>query len=122
MHQVIDAQSIEAKLDFTVKRDGIGSVLIRWCPEMKYCDLSTSPAGMMGMFPPGSNYQGMLVYPVMSAQEFLIQVVFPWAHPEASQTGNALRCGPGFQTARPPKSWSADRSPAPFASQPNMMR
>lgn len=85
MHQVIDAQSIEAKLDFTVKRDGIGSVLIRWCPEMKYCDLSTSPAGMMGMFPPGSNYQGMLVYPVMSAQEFLIQVVFPWAHPEAGQ-------------------------------------
>lgn len=71
MHQVIDAQSIEAKLDFTVKRDGIGSVLIRWCPEMKYCDLSMSPAGMMGMFPPGSNYQGMLVYPVMSAQEFL---------------------------------------------------
>jgi len=26
-----------------------------------------------------------LVYPVMSAQEFLIQVVFPWAHPEAGQ-------------------------------------
>jgi len=85
MHQVIDAQSIEAKLDFTVKRDGVGSALIRWCPEMKYCDLSMSPAGMMGMFPPGSNYQGMLVYPVMSAQEFLIQVVFPWAHPEAGQ-------------------------------------
>jgi hypothetical protein len=71
MHQVIDAQSIEAKLDFTVKRDAAGSVLIRWCPEIKYCDMRMSPAGMMGMFPSGSNHQGMLVYPLMSAQDFL---------------------------------------------------
>jgi len=85
MHQVIDAQSIEAKLDLTVKQDATGSVLIRWCPEIKYCDVRMSPAGMMGMFPPGSNYQGMLVYPLMSAQDFLIQFVFPWAHPQASQ-------------------------------------
>ena len=85
MHQVIDAQSIEAKLDLSVKRDSSGSVLIRWCPEVKYCDMRTSPAGMMGMFPPGSNYQGMVVSPLMSAQEFLIQFVFPWAHPRASQ-------------------------------------
>jgi len=85
MRQVIDAQSIEAKLDFTVKRDAAGSVLIRWCPEVKYCDVHTSPAGMMGFFPPGSNYQGMVVCPLMSAREFLLQTVFPWAHPEASQ-------------------------------------
>lgn len=85
MHQVIDAQSIEAKLDFTVKRDPAGSVLIRWCPDVKYCDMRMSPAGMMGMFPPGSNYQGMIVSPLMSPQDFLTQVVFPWAHPQASQ-------------------------------------
>jgi hypothetical protein len=85
MHQVIDAQSIEAKLDFTVKRDAAGSVLIRWCPEVKYCDVRMSPAGMMGLFPPGSNYQGMVVSPVMPAQDFLVRVVFPWAHPEATQ-------------------------------------
>ena len=84
MHQVIDAQSIEAKLDFTVKRDPPGSVLIRWCPEIKYCDVRMSPAGMMGMFPPGSNYQGMLVYPAMPATDFLVQFVFPWAHQQAS--------------------------------------
>jgi len=82
--QVIDAQSIEAKLNFAVKKDAAGSVSIRWCPDMKYCDLRMSPAGMMGLFPPGSNYQGMIVHPLMSAQDFLNQVVFPWAHPEAS--------------------------------------
>jgi hypothetical protein len=85
MHQMINVQSIEAKLDFTVKRDAAGSVLIRWCPEMKYCDVSMSPAGMMGFFPPGSNYQGMVVSPVMPAQQFIVQFVFPWAHPEATQ-------------------------------------
>jgi hypothetical protein len=37
---------------------------------------------MMGFFPPGSVYQGMTVSPVMSAVEFLLRVVFPWAHPE----------------------------------------
>jgi len=82
--QMIDAQSIEAKLDFAVKRDGAGTVMIRWCPEIKYCDLRSSPAGMMGLFPTGSNYQGMTVSPVLDARQFLINVVFPWAHPRAS--------------------------------------
>ena len=85
MQQVVDAQSIEAKLDLMAKQDAAGRVLIRWCPEMKYCDMRMSPAGMMGMFPPGSNYQGMLVYPKMAAEEFLIQFIFPRMHPEAEQ-------------------------------------
>ena len=85
MQQVIDAQSIEAKLDLMAKQDAAGRVLIHWCPEMKYCDMRMSPAGMMGMFPPGSNYQGMLVYPKMAAEEFLIQFIFPRIHPEAEQ-------------------------------------
>jgi hypothetical protein len=85
MQQVVDAQSIEAKLDLTVKGDAAGRVMIRWCPEVKYCDMRMSPAGMMGMFPPGSNYQGMLVYPKMTAEEFLIQFIFPRVHPEAEQ-------------------------------------
>ena len=85
MQQVVDAQSIEAKLDLTAKQDAAGRVLIRWCPEMKYCDMRMSPAGMMGMFPPGSNYQGMLVYPKVTAQDFLIQFIFPRIHPEAEQ-------------------------------------
>lgn len=83
MHQVVSAQSIEPKVDFVVKRDAEGAVLIRWCPEMKYADVSMTPAGMMGLFPPGSNYQGMIVSPVVPAVAFLTQMVFPWAHPEA---------------------------------------
>jgi hypothetical protein len=58
---------------------------MRWGPEIKYCDMRMSPAGMMGMFPPGSNYQGMQVYPVVPAPDFLVQIVFPWAHPRAEQ-------------------------------------
>jgi hypothetical protein len=85
MNQVVDAQSIEPKVDFSVKRDAAGSVMIRWGPEIKYCDLRMTPAGMMGMFPPGSYYQGMMVSPVVPAAQFLIQFAFPWAHPQASQ-------------------------------------
>ena len=79
--QVVDAQSIEAKLDFTVKRDPTGTVAIRWCPTIKYCDVRMSPAAMF--FPRGSNYSGMIVWPLMAAQDFLTQNVFPWAHPQA---------------------------------------
>jgi hypothetical protein len=35
MNQVVDAQSTEAKLDLTVKRDPAATVAIRWCPEIK---------------------------------------------------------------------------------------
>jgi hypothetical protein len=80
---MVSAQSIEAKLDFTAKRDAAGSVQIRWCPDMKYCDMRMSPAGMTGFFPAGSNYQGMIVWPLTRPQDFLTQVAFPWAHPEA---------------------------------------
>jgi hypothetical protein len=82
---VLDAQSIEAKLDFCVQRDEAGSVAIRWCPDIKYCDMRMSPAGMMGFFRPGSMYQGMMVSPLMRPTDFLTQVVFPWAHPQASE-------------------------------------
>ena len=80
MTQVVDAQSIEAKLDLTIKSDPAGQVMLRLCPEIKFCDMRYSPAGMM--FPPGSNYAGMIVSPLMSAVDFLIQSVFPWAHPQ----------------------------------------
>ena len=80
------SQSIAAKLDFAVKNDQKGSVMIRWLPDVLYFDARMSPAGQMGLFPPGSNYQGMTVYPVMSAVNFMSQIVFPYAHPQA---GNA---------------------------------
>ena len=78
------SQSIVAKLDFTVKKDQSGTVMIRWLPDVLYFDASWSPAGQMGMFPPGSNYQGMTVYPLMPALDFISQVAFPYAHPQAS--------------------------------------
>lgn len=78
------SQSIAAKLDFAVKRDQIGSVMIRWLPDVLYFDARMSPAGQMGLYPPGSNYQGMTVYPVMSASQFMKQIAFPYAHPAAA--------------------------------------
>lgn len=80
LQQQVDAQAIEAKLDLTVKRDDVGSVAIRWCPSIKFCDVRMSPAAMM--FPQGSTYSGMIVWPLMPAQDFLVQNVFPWAHPD----------------------------------------
>ena len=78
------SQSIAAKLDFTVKKDRQGSVMIRWLPDVLFFDARMSPAGQMGLLPPGSNYQGMTVYPVMPAQQFISQIVFPYAHPQVS--------------------------------------
>lgn len=78
------AQSIAAKVDFAVKKDRAGNAMIRWLPDMLYFDARMSPAGQMGLFPPASNYNGMTVYPLMSAQQFLAQIVFPFAHPQAS--------------------------------------
>ena len=83
MQQVVDAQSIQAKLDFSVKKDPAGTVMMRLCPEIKYCDMRFSPAGMMGMFMPGSNVSGMVSAPLMGAADFLAQFAFPWAHPAA---------------------------------------
>ncbi len=77
------AQSIEAKLDFALKKDQMGSVMMKWVPELMYIDMRFSPAGQMGMFPQGSNYAGMTVWPKLSALEFLSRVVFPKARPHA---------------------------------------
>lgn len=77
------AQSIGAKVDFAVKNDATGSVMIRWLPDILYYDARMSPAGQMGLFPPGSNYQGMTVWPLLSADQFITQIVFPYAHPNA---------------------------------------
>ncbi|NLG28017.1 MAG: hypothetical protein GX557_08905 [Chloroflexi bacterium] len=82
--EAVSAQSIAAKVDLAVKRDTEGSVMLRWCPEILYCDLRYSPGGGIGLFPQGSNYMGMLVWPAMSAEDFATQMLFPWAHPQAS--------------------------------------
>ena len=115
MSQVVSAQSIEAKLDLTVKRDAAGSVQIRWCPDIKYCDMRMSPAGMMGFFPPGSNYQGMIVLPLMPPHGFITQVVFPWAHPEAGQIQVVAQDNMPLLAQMYKERMAALRLPTPFA-------
>ena len=75
------AQSVDAKLDFAIKKDRDGSVMMKWIPELMYMDMRFSPAGQMGMFPNGSNYGGMTVWPKPSAIEFLETMVIPRARP-----------------------------------------
>lgn len=83
--QLVSAQTIGAKTDLAIKREPVGSVMLRWCPLMKYVDMRFQPGGQFGLFPPGSNYMGMIVWPLLSPQEFITQMLFPWAHPQASQ-------------------------------------
>ncbi len=68
--------SIEAKLDFTLKKDQAGTVMIHWLPDMYYADLRGSYAA--GMFPVGSNYNGMTVLPKMPALQFAREVIIRW--------------------------------------------
>ena len=81
--QMVDAQSIEAKVDFTVRNDEQATIAIRWCPTVKYCDVRMTPAAMM--FPQGSNYGGMVVWPLLNPQDFMLQNLYPWAHPNIGQ-------------------------------------
>lgn len=78
------AQSISAKLNFLIKRDDKVSVGLHWFPEILFCDARKTPAGQMGLFPPGSTYNGMPVLPLMTAEDFLLQIVFPQTHPNAT--------------------------------------
>ena len=77
------AQSIAAKVDFSVKRK-TEDVVLHWLPEILFCDASKTIAGQMGLFPVGSNYNGMPVYPLMSAGDFLMQFIFAQLHPQAT--------------------------------------
>ncbi len=72
--------AIDAKVDFTVAHPS-GKAMIRFLPDMNYFDMRFSPAGQMGMFPTGSNYNGMLVTPWLTAQDFITAIVIPYAHP-----------------------------------------
>lgn len=75
------AQSIEAKLDFAVISDDAGTVGVRWLPHIYYVDQKHIGLAA-GMFPPGSNYGGMTVVPLLSAADFATRMVFPHLHGE----------------------------------------
>jgi hypothetical protein len=83
MQGMLTAQAIEAKLDFAIKSDPAGSVMLHWVPEIKHVDPRLNPgAAMAGMF--SGNYSGMMVTPLMSPVDFLVRAVFPWAHRSAT--------------------------------------
>ena len=76
--------SVGPKGNFLVKKDEAGTVMIHWLPDFWYCDTRYSPAGQMGLFPPGSYYNGMMVTPCPSAADFILRFVFPQLRPDAA--------------------------------------
>ena len=71
--------SVGAKIEFYEKKDAAGSVMMHWLPNISYKDPRWLPS-----FQIGSNYMGMPVMPVMNAQSYLTQHVFPRQHPKAT--------------------------------------
>ena len=78
------ANSIEAKLYMKVSSSDERSCIC-WLPDTRFYDMQRCPTrNLIGnMFPTGSNYNGMLVMPILSPEQFAIQVAVPFAHPHA---------------------------------------
>ena len=70
--------SVGAKIEFAEKKDPAGTVMMHWLANLSYKDPRLLPG-----FQVGSNYMGMIVLPVMDAQSFLTQWVFPRQRPQA---------------------------------------
>jgi len=77
------ANAVGAKVDFSVKRDAAGSVMLRWLPSIQYVD--TRGTMVAQMFPPGTVYNGMPVLPLGGAADFLARVVLPYVRPGAAE-------------------------------------
>lgn len=73
--------AVDAKIDLTLKSDPAGSVMMRWLPDIYFADPNAGLAGPM--FPPGSQYNGMIAMPKMTWQTYLAKLVFPQIHPQA---------------------------------------
>ena len=71
--------SVGAKIDFSVKKDPAGSVMLHWFPNITYKD----PRALNGMFRVGSNYMGSMVYPLLDPQTFLDRFIFRKQRPQA---------------------------------------
>jgi len=78
------ANSIEAKLYMKVSSPD-EKAGICWLPDTRFYDMQRCPTrNLIGnMFPTGSNYNGMLVMPILSPEQFVLQVAVPFAHPHA---------------------------------------
>ena len=76
---------IAAKLDFAVTKDDQNSVFIYSVPQILYCDPAKLVTTQLGYNQVGGTYRGMPLYPLPSAQDYLLQMLFPQLHPQASQ-------------------------------------
>ncbi|MBN1424296.1 hypothetical protein JXA88_07050 [Candidatus Fermentibacteria bacterium] len=74
--------TMEPKCDMLIKKDDVGTVMLHWVPSYNYADLRAPQFAMgAGYFPWGSYYQGMLVKPLPTVDEFL-EEVFAYYHPQ----------------------------------------
>ena len=71
--------AMEAKCDLVYKSDAKGTVAFHIYPDIVYAHVGIGG----GFFPPGSNYQGAEVKPIMDAETFL-KALFRYHHPHAS--------------------------------------
>jgi hypothetical protein len=69
--------TVGAKVDFAVKKDAAGTVMLHWLPHYFYKDPRTIP------FFHGTQYQGMPLIPLQNSQTFLMQHVFRGQRPRA---------------------------------------
>jgi hypothetical protein len=66
--------TLSPKCDFAVVSDDRGTMTVHWMPSWNYADLSYAPAGG-GFFQPGQWYQGMPVRLMVSAKQFVCEVL-----------------------------------------------
>lgn len=77
-----------AKLDFTLT-SADGQMTMRWYPEVNYVDSRYMIAA--AMFPPGSNYNGAMVWPVEPAIGYIEKALFARQRPGAAGVQVKLR-------------------------------
>ncbi len=70
---------VECKFDLAVKKDNLGSVMIRWLPEMLCIDQSMAWGN-----PEGAVFNNTLVRRKRSPDVFMMEVAVPYAHPNAT--------------------------------------
>jgi hypothetical protein len=80
------ANSIEAKLYMKLSSPD-EKATICWLPDTRFYDMQRCPTrNLIGsMFLTGSNYNGMMVLPILNPEQFVLQVAIPFAHPHAQQ-------------------------------------
>lgn len=78
--------AVDTKCDFSVKRDPAGTVMARWAPSYNFVDFSRAAefANMAQLFPPGRVYNGALVKPMPSVEDYLMEG-FRQVRPQATE-------------------------------------